>query len=65
VTKIQLSDFLLEQNRLVEAQRFASEAEDEARKYLGDQDSLVKSAKDKLMAIEMKQGKGESAQAVK
>jgi hypothetical protein len=50
---------------LVEAQRFASEAEDEARKYLGDQDSLVKSAKDKLMAIEMKQGKGESAQAVK
>ncbi|HTL78210.1 MAG TPA: serine/threonine-protein kinase [Candidatus Babeliales bacterium] len=65
VTKIQLSDFLLEQNRLVEAQRFASEAEDEARKYLGDQDSLVKSAKDKLMAIEMKQGKVESAQAVK
>ena len=64
VTKIQLSDFLLEQNRLTEAQRIATEAEEEARKYLGDQDSLIKAAKDKLTAIHEKQGKRDSVQAL-
>jgi tetratricopeptide (TPR) repeat protein len=65
VTKIQLSDFLLEQNRLAEAQRVATEAEDEVRKYLGDQDSLIKAAKDKLTAIYEKQGKRDSAPVLK
>ena len=61
-TKIQLSDFLLEQNRLAEAERMATEAEDEVGKYLGDQDSLIETTKDKLTRIREKQGKRDSGE---
>ena len=56
-TKIQLSDFLVEQNRLTEAEHMAVNARDEARQSLGDQGPLIKAATDKLAAIYEKQGK--------
>ena len=59
--KIQLSESLLAQNRLGEAEQITVEARDDLRRHLGDQDPLVKSATKNLIAIYEKEGKNDLA----
>jgi serine/threonine-protein kinase len=55
--KIALSQCLLNQNRLAEAEQFALAAHAEARQNLGEQNPLVKTAAESLSKIYERQGK--------
>jgi eukaryotic-like serine/threonine-protein kinase len=59
--KIRLSQFLLAQNRLDEAERITLEARAEADQHLGEQNPLTKAATDILIKIYEKQGKHDLA----
>lgn len=63
--KIRLSQYLLAQNRLPEAERIAVKAQDEARQHLGEQSPLTKVAADNLIKIYEKQGKHDLAQSLR
>jgi eukaryotic-like serine/threonine-protein kinase len=63
--RIRLSQSLLAQNRLPEAERVALEARDEAAQRLGEQSPLVKAAADNLTAVKKKRGKGDTARRAK
>ncbi len=58
-TKIALSQCLLNQNRLAEAEQFALAAQAEARQNLGEQDPLVKAAAESLSKVYERQGKSQ------
>jgi hypothetical protein len=55
--KIALSQCLLSQNRLAEAEQFALAAHVEARQNLGEQNPFVKTAVESLSRIYERQGK--------
>lgn len=63
--KIRLSQSLLVQNRLAEAEPVALEARAEANQHLGEQSPLTKAATDNLIKIYEKQGKHDLAQRLK
>jgi len=56
--KIDLSQFLLSQNRLAEAEQIATEAREDVLRHLGAQHPLMKPATENLIAIYQKEGKG-------
>jgi serine/threonine protein kinase len=60
--KIDLSQFLLSQNRLAEAEQMAVEARDEVRQNLGETHPLLKTAANNLNKIFEKEGKPAVAQ---
>ena len=63
--KIDLSQFLLAENRLTEAEQIAAEAREDVLRNLGAQHPLMKSATTNLSAIYEKEGKHDSAAALK
>ena len=63
--KIDLSQFLLTQNRLAEAEQIAVEARGDMLRNLGAQHPLMKSATRNLIAIYEKEGKRDLAEALK
>ena len=63
--KIKLSQLLLGQNRLPEAENIALQAHEEVRKNLGEQNPLMKTTANNLIAIYEKQGKHGLAEKLK
>jgi tRNA A-37 threonylcarbamoyl transferase component Bud32/tetratricopeptide (TPR) repeat protein len=63
--KIDLSQFLLSQDRLSEAEAFAVQAREDVRHNLGEQHPLMKSATTNLIAIYERQGKSDLANGLK
>ena len=63
--KIDLSQILLTQNRLAEAEQIAVEARGDVLRNLGAQHPLMKSATRNLIAIYEKEGKRDLAEALK
>ena len=60
--KIDLSQFLLSQNRLAEAEQMAVEARDEVRQNLGETHPFLRTAENNLNKIFEKEGKPGLAQ---
>ncbi|PYL71891.1 MAG: hypothetical protein DMF26_18095 [Verrucomicrobia bacterium] len=63
--KIDLSQFLLAENRWPEAEKIASEAREDVLRNLGAQHPLMKSANKNLIVIYDKEGKHDLAEALK
>ena len=63
--KIDLSQFLVAQNRLAEAEQIAVEAREDVLRNLGAQHPLMKLATRNLVAIYEKEGKRDLAEALK
>jgi hypothetical protein len=63
--KIDLSQFLLAQNRVAEAEQIAVEAREALLRNLGAQHPLIKSATENLIAIYEKEGRRDLAETLK
>lgn len=63
--KLLLSQSLLAQNRLAQAERLAIEARDEAQQHLGEENPTAKAAATNLAKLYEKEGKREAAQTVR
>jgi len=63
--EIDLSQFLLAENRLAEAEQMAVQAREDVLRNLGAHHPLMKSANENLIAVHEKEGKHDLAQALK